>query len=174
MKRAILIPVLAFFSVVFFVSCMKTVDPCTSNTLAQDRHIIDSFLNVTPSLGSVSFNSTHNVYLGIDNPGSGSAPVADSQIVFKVEQRLLNGNLIDSGTVRTTQQGFPYKLNDFDPQSLDYLIFSQLRKGGSMKVIIPSSLNGLGCNSGTGRYGNIPGNSQLINTITLVDVKRNQ
>lgn len=175
MKRLLAVPLFAISGVLFFTACFKNDTPrCTDNSLTQDKHIIDSFLDKNPSLDYITFNSTYNVYMGVENPGGGSAPAADSQIVFKRETRLLNGTLIDSGTVSMTQAGWPLKLSDFTTTSADYAIFTQLKKGGSMKVIVPSSLNGLGCQQGNGRYGTVPGNSQLINTITLVDVKRNQ
>ena len=175
MKKFFAVPLFTISGVLFFVSCMKNDTPrCTDNSLTQDRHVIDSFLSVTPSLSYVDFNSTFNVYMGTETLGSGSTPAADSQIVFKRETRLLNGTLIDSGTASVTQAGWPLKLSDFNPTSADYAIFTQLKKGGSMKVIVPSSLNGLGCQPGNGRYVAVPANSQLVNTITLVDVKSNQ
>jgi len=175
MKKVILVPFAVLTAVVFLVSCIKDDTPgCTDNSLTQDRHIIDSFINANPVLNYITFNPTFNVYLGIETVGGGSAPAADSQMVIKTITRLLNGTLVDSATVSATQSGSPLKLSDFNNQSADYAIFTQLREGGSAKVIVPSSLNGLGCQQGAGRYGSVPGNSQLVNTITLVDVKSNQ
>ncbi len=175
MKRIIAIPLTAIVAVTIFISCNKDkTPPCTNNTLAQDRSIIDSFLDKNTTL-NVSFNTTHNVYYGIESPGTGSQPAADSQIVFKLETRLLNGTLVDSGTVSINRNtGAPLKLSDFNTDSFDHLIFSQLKEGGVSNVIIPSSRNGLGCNSGRGGLATIPANSQLINKITLIDVKKSQ
>ncbi len=173
MKRIIAIPLTAIVVVTVLISCNKDkTPPCTNNTLAQDRSIIDSFLDENTTL-NVAFNTTHNVYYGIESPGAGSQPAADSQIVFKSEIRLLNGTLIDSGTVYNNRNGYPLKLSDYATESLDYHIFSQMMEGGVMKLIVPSS-QFYGCQRFTGRYGNAPANSQVINTITLVDVKRNQ
>lgn len=174
MKKVFMIPVVAIVAVLTLISCMKDDTPqCTNNSLAQDRHVIDSFLDASASADFYTYNSTYAVYLGTENPGSGSKPASDSQFVFKSELRLLNGTLIDSGTVYTNRNGFPLKLSDYATESLDYHIFSQMMEGGVMKLIVPSS-QFYGCQRFTGRYGNAPANSQVINTITLVDVKRNQ
>lgn len=174
MKKIFLVPLVAL-SIVSLVSCMKDKTPsCTDNSLTQDRQVIDSFITASPSLNYVTFNSTFNIYMGIENPGTGSMPAADSQIVFKRESRLLSGTLLDSATISITQQGFPLKLSDYNSTSVDYAIFTQLKEGGAMKLIIPSSLNGLGCQSGNWRYASSPANSQIITTISLIDVKRSQ
>lgn len=173
MKRIILFP-LAALLIVFVSSCMKKAEPCSNYSITQDRSIIDSFLDVNTSL-NVSFNTTHSVYFGIESPGSGSQPAGDSLIVFKRETKLLNGTLVDSATISTNPNTRnPLKLNDFNSESLDYEMFSQLREGGIANIILPSSRNGLGCLSGRGSVATIPPNSQLITRVTLIDVKSSQ
>ncbi|MFV0605120.1 MAG: hypothetical protein ACK5NK_04680 [Niabella sp.] len=176
MKKVVIVVVAFIAVVVVLASCMKDNTPnCINNTLAQDQSVIDSFLTVTPSLNYISFNSTYNLFLGTEDVGSGSTPASDSIIVFKRETRLLNGTLLDSATVTTNPNtGMPLKLSDYQNTSVDYHIFTQLMEGGSTKLIVPSSLNGLGCSSGTWRYATSPGNSQIISTVTLIDVKNNQ
>lgn len=173
MKKAISFSILSFIAVIFLAACMKNNTPtCTNNTLEKDRGIIDSFIRDKGYSGT-TFNTTYNVYTGIITPGTGSAPAADSLIIYKSVISLMNGTLVDSGTVSRTNVGYPIRLSDYPTQSLDYYVFTSLKENGTMRIIMPSSLNGLGCIAGAGRYAQIPANSQLINEITLVDVSKN-
>lgn len=173
MKKAISFSILSFIVVIFLAACNKENRPtCTNNTLEKDKSIIDSFIRDKGYSGT-TFNPSYNVYTGIITPGTGSAPAADSIIVYKSIIRLMNGTMVDSGTVSRTNVGYPIRLSDYATQSLDHYVFSSLKENGTMRIIMLSSLNGLGCVAGAGKFAQIPANSQLINEVTLVDVSKN-
>ncbi|ANH79794.1 hypothetical protein A8C56_01335 [Niabella ginsenosidivorans] len=182
MKKTFVVPLMTFaVAVLTLASCMKTdnTPQCTGYSLSQDRQVIDSFIN-DKGMSYMDFNSDINAYIGITNPGEGSMPAADSVISYKYSISLMDGtSLGTSDTIsRNTNTGMLLKLSDFvntnGVATVEYTVLSQLRKGGTAKVILPSSVY-FGCNSQNTADGKvIPGNSQLIYDFTLTGVASNQ
>lgn len=151
----------------FISSCVKDdkTPPCTPNTLARDRQIIDSAAAVNG--WNLVWDLDKSVYYEIVNPGSGSKPTADSLVAFTATGKTLTDVQIANVSVSTAA----YPLSYYNDLMLTYALL-QLQKGGVMRIVIPSSLNGYSCNQVQTTTGaTIPGNSQFVYTITLTDVK---
>lgn len=174
MKKTFLVPLMTIaVAVLSLASCIKDKGPsCVPYTLEQDKHIIDSFLSEKGMTGIITFNPNYSAYSGITNPGNGSKPTADSLISYKYSISLMDGTLV--GTTDTISKnsntGAALKLGDFDPQSLEYSLFSSLQKGGSFRIIVPSSLS-VGCISQTINGVAVPAYSQIIYDYNLLSVK---
>ncbi|HOZ96356.1 MAG TPA: hypothetical protein PKY86_04075 [Niabella sp.] len=149
-------------------SCIKKdkTPPCTPNTITRDRQVIDSAaLNKGWNL---VWDYDKSVYYEIVNPGSGSTPSTDSLVAFTAIGETLSGVAIANATAATAT----YPLSYYNDLMLTYSLL-QLKKGGVIRIVIPSSLNGYGCNQVQLTNGTtVPGNSQFIYTITLTDVKK--
>ncbi len=173
MKKKALLPVVAILFVFGLSACLKnnSSPKCTSYTLEQDRHVIDSFISNTGQ-NYISWQSG-GFYAGVLNQGSGSKAGSDSIVSYKLIKRLLSGTQIDSLTIPVAGQPQSYTMNSFVNFPVEYYMLSTLNEGGAMRVIIPSSM-AFGCaggvNSQTGQVV-VPPNSPLIYDYTLLDVK---
>jgi FKBP-type peptidyl-prolyl cis-trans isomerase FkpA len=111
---------------------------------------------------AIGMNATKHIsgmFYEIINPGTGNTPSANSKVSVTYTGKLLNGTQFDQATTPVSfylgqviegwQIGIPL-----------------IKKGGSIKLIIPSSY-GYGCNS----YSTIPGNSILFFDVALIDVQ---
>lgn len=175
MKSKFIIPLATVLMVIFFTACLKDNDlkTCTPNTVAQDHHVIDSFLNDN-DLNYVTYNPTYDVYTGVTNPGTGSQAAEDSIVAFKYTVTLMNGTSILTDSVYQNN-GVALRMNNFSQNSIYYYFLRSVKQGGEMKVIIPSSsASGFGCQQQTTNTGVvIPAYSQLIYDFTLTAVKQN-
>lgn len=168
MKKNLLMPVAAMLIAVILAACFKTEDiqPCTPNTLAQDRHIIDSFN--TANNTNLTWDSEVNWYYQITNPGNGSTPTQDSLVTFKIVGKTMAN--IQFMSVEVTD---PRNSQGWYTDPLLKFSLVKLAEGGTIRVVVPSSLNGLNCRPGQTSTGQtIPGNSQLIYDVTLTDVRK--
>ena len=115
---------------------------CTSNSI-----------NYTPSSSGLLYE--------IINPGTGTVqPTTSSTISVMYVGKLLNGTTFDSST--TVLSSVLSNLIDGWKQGIPLI-----RKGGRIKLVIPSAL-GYSC---TGYPPVIPANSPLFFDISLTDVK---
>lgn len=171
MKRRILIIAVVVSLTTFFTSCLKTDNTprCTSFTIDQDKHAIDSIMG--SSIDLYSFDSQTGLYYKIEDEGSGEHnPTIDSLVSFKYIGRILSndgtGAIIDSLTIAPPAN---YKLSYY--ANLIFLSYAlpKVKKGGTISVIIPSSQL-FGCTAMSG-VNPIPSNSQLIYRYTLTDLK---
>lgn len=168
MKKTIWIALILVIASIGFNACIKKdkVDPCTPNTLARDRAIIDSAAMANG--WNLQWDSEKSVYFEIINPGSGSKPTSDSLVAFTATGQTLNAVKFADAKVETAT----YPLSYYNDLLLTYSLV-KLQKGGSIRVIIPSLLNGYSCNPAQTNTGaSIPGNSQFVYTISLTDVKK--
>jgi FKBP-type peptidyl-prolyl cis-trans isomerase FkpA len=155
MKRIVL-----FLSVSFmlFVSggCIKDNMPCKQKTVESEDAAMVSF---AASNGITATKHSSGMYYQIINPGSGATPVSTSTLSVKYKGTLTDGNIFDqqtttpvsfslSGVIAGWQLGMPL-----------------IKKGGTIKLIIPSSY-GYGCTAN----GPIPAYSVLYFEIELIDV----
>ena len=102
------------------------------------------------------------LYYQVTNPGSGATPSSGSKVFVKYTGKLLNGTVFDSQT-NSSLTGFTVS-----GLILGWQIgLGLIKKGGSIKLIVPSSL-AYGCQ---GSGATIPGNSVLYFEIELVDVQ---
>ena len=148
--------ILLVFSWIAMAGCVKDTGSCTPKTVQSEQATMIDF-EVNNGINAMVHSS--GLHYEIIDPGSGTTPdVATSTISVTYTGKLLNGTVFDQKTTP-----FTYKLNGFIP-GWQYGI-PLIKKGGTIKLIIPSSL-AYGC---TGA-GSIPPDSVLYFEITLVDV----
>jgi FKBP-type peptidyl-prolyl cis-trans isomerase FkpA len=155
-KNLSVLPVL--IAIFLLGSCVKTTTPtpCTPQTVASEEPTIVAY--GTSNGYNLTRDST-GVYYEITNPGTGASPTINSNVYVTYTGKLLNNTIFDR-QADATQTGW----------ALSNLIrgwqiaLPKLKKGGSMRVLIPSSL-GYGCQA----VGAIPSNSILYFDITLVN-----
>jgi FKBP-type peptidyl-prolyl cis-trans isomerase len=142
------------------LSCGKTTTSgCTPATIATENTSMVSYC--TANTVTYSQHSSGILY-EIVNPGTGTTPSLNSRIYITYTGKLFDGTIFDS-------QSNPA----FTGWTLSSLIdgwkigLPLIKKGGRIKLVIPSSL-GYGC-AGSGTT--IPTNSPLYFDITLVDVQ---
>lgn len=152
MKRALLA-----FGFCYLVSgCVKDTS-CDPKSVDSERTTIVNYA----AANSISATAhTSGLYYEITNPGAGASPTSTSGVKVTYTGKLLNGSTFDSATtpvdlplgqaIQGWQIGLPL-----------------LKEGGSMKMIIPSSL-AWGC-QGAGS-GVIPPDAIVYFEVTLVDV----
>lgn len=144
---------------VFLVSCgKKDSGGCQPASIDSEKNSMIAYCTAN------NINYTQNssgILYEILSPGSGSTLTANSKIYITYTGKLLNGSVFDSQS-DATQTGWP----------LSSLIegwqigVPLIKKGGHIKMVIPSSLC-YGCNGS----GPIPSNAPLFFDITLVDVQ---
>jgi FKBP-type peptidyl-prolyl cis-trans isomerase FkpA len=169
--KKLFIPLFLTVMIVILGSCMKEKSSsCTNYTLAQDKHVIDSFLTASGSSANYTYDSQEGVYYYISTPGTGNYPTGDSLVAFHYERRLLNGTLIDSATSNIAS----YSLNYYQNPLISYSLV-KLKEGGKIYVILPSSSYfAFGCGGANNSAGQmvVPPYSELIYNFTLLDVKK--
>jgi FKBP-type peptidyl-prolyl cis-trans isomerase FkpA len=142
------------------ISCLKssTGDVCTPKTVQSEQAQIQAYASAN-GINATAHSS--GLYYEIVNAGSGPSPTASSRIFVKYTGKLTNGTVFDSqtnsantgwllgGLISGWQAGLPL-----------------IQKGGTIKLIVPSSL-AYGCQP----VGIIPAHSILYFEIELVDVQ---
>ncbi len=153
MKSFLLIAALLFIS---FAGCLKQNQGCTTVKPQDEEKQILAYANANSITAT---KHTSGLYYEIMDSGTGGWPTVNSKVTVGYTGKLLNDNTFDQNSSYT--------------QLLNQLIegwqigIPLIKKGGRIKLIIPSSL-AYGCNgSGTA----IPRNSVLYFDIWLNDVK---
>lgn len=140
------------------IGCIKDTG-CQNKSIDSERAAIQAYASAN-SITATAHSS--GVYYQIISPGSGVTPNSNSKVFVTYTGKLLDGTQFDAGTTPITGGGW----------QLSGLIsgwqvgLTLIQKGGSIKLIIPSSL-AYGCQGA----GTIPGNSILFFDITLNDVQ---
>lgn len=135
--------------------CLKDTT-CKGKTIESEDAVMQSF---AINNGITATKHSSGMYYEITNPGSGPTPSVNSTVSVKYIGKLTNGTIFDQ------QQANPVNVR------LDMVIpawrvgLPLIQKGGSIKLIVPSSM-GYGCQGA----GPIPGNSILYFEIQLIDV----
>ncbi len=157
MKNTFFVVLLSLF-MLSNLSCLKNNNnSCTPKTPQSEQANILAFASAN---GISATAHSSGLYYQVINSGSGVTPSASSKIFVKYTGKLTNGTVFDSKT-DASQTG--WILGD---QIAGWQIgLSLIQKGGSIKLIIPSSL-GYGCQV----VGIIPADSILYFEVELVDV----
>jgi FKBP-type peptidyl-prolyl cis-trans isomerase FkpA len=140
------------------IGCIKDTG-CQNKSIDSERAAI---LDYASANGITATAHSTGLYYQITNPGSGTTPSINSKVFVTYTGKLLNGTQFDAGTTPVTGGGW----------ALSGLIsgwqigLPLIQKGGSIKLIIPSSM-AYGCQGA----GTIPANSILFFDITLNDVQ---
>jgi FKBP-type peptidyl-prolyl cis-trans isomerase FkpA len=136
--------------------CLNSGD-CKDKTIQSEDQAMRDYASANAMI--VAHHSS-GMYYQILNPGSGATPTSSSQISVKYTGKLTNGTIFDQKLTATSL----YPLAGFIPGW--QLGLPLIQKGGTIRLIIPSSL-AYGCKDS----GPIPGNSILFFEIELVDVQ---
>lgn len=117
-------------------------------------------MNYALANGITATAHSSGLYYEVVTAGTGPAPTINSTVSVRYVGKLLNGTVFD------TQAGTPvtFPVNQVIPGW--QLGLPLVQEGGTIKLIVPSSL-AYGC---TG-YGSIPGDAILYFEIDLVDVQ---
>lgn len=137
--------------------CSKN-DACRDKTVQSEQAAILAYASANGITGQL--HST-GIYYQVTNPGSGVTPTPYNKVFVTYTGKRMDGTVFDSQSNATLTgwtlggliQGWQIGLQ-------------LIQKGGSIKLIIPSSL-AYGCQGVTG----IAGNSILYFDVTLVDVQ---
>ena len=136
--------------------CIKKDTGCTPVSPQSEEAQITAY---TAANGITAVKHSSGMYYQIMDPGTGAVPNLNSKVSVTYSGKLLNGTQFDqsltpislylSQVIEGWQVGIPI-----------------IKKGGRIKLIIPSSM-GYGCNGA----GTIPSNSVLFFDVTLTDVQ---
>jgi FKBP-type peptidyl-prolyl cis-trans isomerase FkpA len=157
MKRIIL-SLLIFCAVAAISGCFKTEEGCVDKTVQSEDAAMQAYASAN---GITAIKHSSGMYYQVINPGSGTTPTFSSVVFVRYTGKLTSGTVFDSQT-NSTATG--WQLGGLIPGW--QLGIPLIQEGGSIKLIIPSSL-AYGCQ---GR-GPIPANSILYFEIDLVDVQ---
>lgn len=146
-------------SIILFLSggCYKDRKPCQPKTVASEDA---AMLSYAVANGITATKHGSGMYYQIINPGSGTVtPTNASTVTVKYTGKLINGTIFDQRI--TTPVSFVLGGVIVGWQ----LCLPLIKKGGSIKLIIPSEY-GYGCAG----QGPVPGYSILYFEIELIDV----
>ncbi|MEZ5034358.1 MAG: FKBP-type peptidyl-prolyl cis-trans isomerase [Chitinophagaceae bacterium] len=139
-------------------SCLKDSNSsCTPKSVDSEKPDILAYASANSINGAFT---AEGVYYQITDPGIGDHPTPNSVVSVNYVGKYLNGNIFDQSSGSPAVFPLSNAIHGWQ------LVLPLLKKGGSMKVIIPSSL-AYGC---TG-YQGIPADAILYFEITLVDVQ---
>lgn len=155
MKRTGLI-LSVYFLLFSGTACLKNNEGCQNKTIQSEEAAILAYATANGIAGT-----THSsgLYYQVSIPGSGASPVANSNVSVKYTGKLMDGTIFDSQTVNPVTFNLGGTIPGFQ------LGLQLVQKGGTIKMIIPSSL-AYGC---TG-FSTIPGNAILFFEVELVDI----
>lgn len=155
MKKALLN--ISLISILFATGpgCLKD-NSCQNKTIQSEQAAIDAY-----ALANGITGSTHSsgLYYQVVSAGSGPTATPTSSVSVRYTGKLLNGTVFDSQTASPVTFSLGQTIVGFQ------IGLQLIQKGGTIKMIIPSSL-AYGC---TGA-GTIPGNSILFFEVQLVDI----
>ena len=148
---------LSFFLALFAGDgCVKNA-ACIDKTVQSEQAAI---INYAAAQGISATAHSSGLYYQITSPGSGPSPTSGSKVFIKYTGKLLNGTIFDQQTTAPVSYGLNGMIQGFQ------IGLPLIQKGGTIKLIVPSSL-GYGCNG----FGSVPGSSILYFEIELTDVQ---
>jgi FKBP-type peptidyl-prolyl cis-trans isomerase FkpA len=154
--KSILIALTFFMAFFAGDGCVKDA-VCTDKTVQSEQATI---VNYAAANGISATAHSTGLYYQITNPGSGPSPTLSSKVFIKYTGKLLNGTIFDDQSAAPVSYGLNGMILGFQ------IGLPLIQKGGSIKLIVPSSL-GYGCNG----FGSVPGNSILYFEVELTDVQ---
>jgi len=148
---------LSFYVAIFAGDgCVKDAI-CTDKTIQSEQAEI---VNYAAANGISATAHSSGLYYQITNAGSGPAPTSGSKVSIKYTGKLLNGTIFDSQTSAPVSYSLNSLIKGFQTG------LPLIQKGGTIKLIVPSSL-GYGCNG----FGSVPGSAILYFEVELTDVQ---
>jgi FKBP-type peptidyl-prolyl cis-trans isomerase len=156
MKKMLFVGVLMVFG---FLSCGKKDTGCQPATAASEKAALVAYC--TANAINYTEHSSGMLYEVI-TPGTGMAPTLTSKVFITYSGKLFNGTVFDAQTNPTLTGWTLNALIDGWKIGLPLI-----KKGGRIKLVIPSSL-AYGC---AGAGSSIPSNTPLFFDVSLVDVQ---
>jgi FKBP-type peptidyl-prolyl cis-trans isomerase len=148
-------PLSALLALFLFVSCSKennsTVDYVSKNELEIKDYIAKN--NLT------ALRTNTGLYYVITEPGTGSQPIATSNVTVAYKGYYTNGTIFD----QSSAAGISFGLNQVIKGWTEGIPY--FKPGGSGKLLIPAHLG-----YGSYNYNGIPGGSVLIFDVKLISV----
>jgi FKBP-type peptidyl-prolyl cis-trans isomerase len=138
-------------------------DGCIKDKACKDKTVQSEqaeIVNYAATNGISATAHSSGLYYQIINSGSGPTPTISSKVFVKYTGKLMNGTIFDSQTTTPVSFNLNGVIQGFQ------IGLPLIQKGGTIKLIIPSSL-GYGCNG----FGTVPGNSILYFEVELTDVQ---
>lgn len=155
--RNINLSVFLWASVVMFLGgCVKD-KTCVPKTVASEQATMQAY--ATANSMTVQSHPSGMLYQ-IVNPGNGATPTLASRVSVRYTGKLMNGTIFDSRTTTPTEFTLGQVITGWQ------LGVPLIQKGGTIRLIIPSSL-AYGCTA----TGPIPADAVLFFEIELVDVR---
>jgi FKBP-type peptidyl-prolyl cis-trans isomerase FkpA len=155
--KSILI-IFSVFTVLFAgYGCSTGGTPCKDKTVQSEQATIINYA-ATNGISATALSS--GVYYQVTSTGSGATPTSASTVSIKYTGKLLDGTVFDSHTTAPISGHLSEMIQGFQ------IGLPLIQKGGTIKLIIPSSL-AYGCNG----FGSVPGNSILYFDVELTDVQ---
>jgi FKBP-type peptidyl-prolyl cis-trans isomerase len=136
--------------------CVKDTS-CSPKTVQSEQAVIVNYA-LTEGINATEHNT--GLYYEIINPGTGTTPTPNNNISVTYTGKLLDGTVFDSKTT-PVQLALGQAIHGWQ------IGLTLLKEGGTIKLIIPSSL-AWGC-TGAGS-GTIPRDAVVYFEVTLVDV----
>jgi FKBP-type peptidyl-prolyl cis-trans isomerase FkpA len=132
---------------------------CTDKLVTSEAAAIQAYATTN---GITATAHSSGIYYQVINPGAGVTPTPTSKIFVKYTGRFISNNNIFDEQTNSTLTG--WTLGGLIPGW--QIGIPLIQKGGTIKLIIPSSL-AYGCRG----YNTIPGDAVLFFQIELVDVQ---
>jgi FKBP-type peptidyl-prolyl cis-trans isomerase len=145
------------FVVLIAGSGCTTDNACKEKTVQSEQGTI---INYAATNGISATAHSSGLYYQITSPGSGPTPTATSTVFIKYTGKLMDGTVFDSHTTTAISGHLNEMVQGFRSG------LPLIQKGGTIKLIIPSSL-AYGCNG----FGTVPGYSILYFEVELTDVQ---
>ncbi len=142
-----------------FSGCLKVQSGCEDRLPANELTIMQTY---AANIGMNATVDPSGLLYEITNPGSGVMPTESSRIYVTYTGKLVSDGTVFDAVTDASTTGF------YLQQMIAgwRIALPKLQKGGSMRIIVPSSL-AYGCAG----YSIIPADAILYFDITLVDVQ---
>jgi FKBP-type peptidyl-prolyl cis-trans isomerase len=148
---------------IFVIITLFAGDGCIKDTVCKDKTVQSEqaeIINYAATQGISATVHSSGLSYQITNTGSGPSPTSGSKVLIKYTGKLMNGTIFDSQTAAPVTYALDGMIQGFQ------IGLPLIQKGGTIKLIVPSSL-GYGCNG----FGAVPGNSILYFEVELTDVQ---
>jgi FKBP-type peptidyl-prolyl cis-trans isomerase FkpA len=147
-------------AIIFLSGCSKVDNGCSNATVDSERAAMVAFANANNMANAVTHSS--GIMYVIDRAGTNPSISSSSRIFITYRGTLLNGTQFDA---QTNPANTGWGLNSLIAGW--QIGVPLIKKGGKIRLIIPSSL-GYGC---VGSGATIPSNSPLYFDIEVIDVQ---
>jgi FKBP-type peptidyl-prolyl cis-trans isomerase FkpA len=172
MKQAIF--TILFFTVLGTISCKKTQVDIDIKTY--DNNQIQEYIKANGLTGfqrDLTGGDTSGIYYKVILPGTGSQFKYTDTVSLVYSLKSFDGLYTSADTTINHYQGFVGHMSPSLPSGLQLMVKNVLKKGGSMRVLIPSRLaygvKGLGSGSSSTANSRINGNQCLDYYVHSID-----